>query len=222
MDARTQTNRVARNWTVMEKTSNATAVLMKNRWGDLGTWSSIYDHLEKDQDGNVATSFTTCIDSHGNLVWSDSGKAVLLLGLDNLIIVDSVDGLLVADKKVEVEVEQVPPSVESRNISAIGVESATSWGYYKVLERKTDLLIKTLHVLPSQHLISLKHEEMSRTWTVASGECEIIKDGARTKHFLRETVKIEKGEVCTLVNHTKDELVILEMQVGKILDSNPG
>ena len=91
-----------------------------------------------------------------------------------------------------------------------------------MLERKTDLLIKTLHVLPSQHLISLKNDEMSRTWTVASGECGIIKDGVLTKHFLRETVKIEKGEVCTLINHTKDELVILEMQVGKILDPSSG
>ena len=92
---------------VMEKADNVYIIPSSFGWSDLGTWTSVYDNLEKDYLGNaVAGKHVMVIDATNNVVHADNKKLVLLQGLDDFIVVDTKDVLLICKKEKEQEIKE--------------------------------------------------------------------------------------------------------------------
>ncbi|MBW2416596.1 MAG: mannose-1-phosphate guanylyltransferase [Deltaproteobacteria bacterium] len=99
---------VSFDYAVLERTSRALAVRGRFRWSDLGSWDALEDHLEQREGNAVAgTPPVALVEASGNVIWNTTDKAVALLGVRDLVIVETRDALLICPKDRAQEVRQV-------------------------------------------------------------------------------------------------------------------
>lgn len=93
---------------IMEKASNVSVVLADFGWSDLGTWGSLYQHMEKDGEGNAVIGDQAILyNSRGNIINIPKGKLAVVRGLENFIVVESDDVLLICPKEDEQEIRNI-------------------------------------------------------------------------------------------------------------------
>lgn len=100
---------------VMEKADNIAVVPGDFGWSDLGSWLSAWELGTKDESGNVISDEVLAIDSRASLVHAPGGKLVALLGVDNLVVVDTEDALLVTTKDRSQDVRKIVESLQATN-----------------------------------------------------------------------------------------------------------
>ncbi len=117
-NAYSQTNNISIDYAVLEKSDQVFVLPSSFSWSDLGTWDSIYNFLPKDNEQNVVQStYQTIKSSAGNMVHiSDLKKLVVLQDVYNLIIVDTEDALLIANKDSEQQIKDVVSSLRTKNL----------------------------------------------------------------------------------------------------------
>lgn len=102
------------DYALMEKSTNVYVIPATFDWNDLGTWGSLYDKLEKDDNDNaVVNSKTLLEDASGNMIRSKSGKVVVIDGLKDYIIVDKEEVLLIFPKTKEQDIKKVLQNVKA-------------------------------------------------------------------------------------------------------------
>ena len=94
------------DYAVMEKTKNAVVIPLDAGWSDVGSWDMVWELSKKDKNANVTNNMAFCEDASGNMIHTAENKPVALLGIKNCIIIESKDGLLIADKKYVQEVKK--------------------------------------------------------------------------------------------------------------------
>jgi mannose-1-phosphate guanylyltransferase len=100
------------DYAVMEKAGNVHGIAAADfGWNDVGSWNAVYELMTGDSDGNVVAGESVCLDSHHNFV-DARGKTVALLGVDDLIVVDTPDALLVARRDLAQQVGDVVKVLE--------------------------------------------------------------------------------------------------------------
>lgn len=92
---------------IIEKTKKRLALELKTSWTDIGHWRSVYEMSDKDKNGNVVVGTSLLLDSHNNLFWVGKKKAIAGLGVNNLILIETPDMILVADKNRAQDVKSV-------------------------------------------------------------------------------------------------------------------
>jgi mannose-1-phosphate guanylyltransferase len=103
------------DYAVLEKAANVAGVAAPDfAWNDVGSWNAVYELLPRDKCGNVAPADSVCLDAHDNFV-DARGKVVALLGVKDLIVVDTPDALLVAGREHAQRVGEILKTLESRN-----------------------------------------------------------------------------------------------------------
>jgi mannose-1-phosphate guanylyltransferase len=103
------------DYAVLEKAENVAGIPAGEfGWNDVGSWNAVYELLPRDARGNAAAPHVLCLDSHNNLV-DAGGKMVALLGVENLIVVDTPDALLVASRDRAQQVGDVVKALEKLN-----------------------------------------------------------------------------------------------------------
>jgi mannose-1-phosphate guanylyltransferase len=103
------------DFAIMEKADNVSGIAAANfGWSDVGSWNAVYELLPRDGSGNAIGLESVCLDSHNNFV-DARGKLVALIGVKNLIVVDSPDALLIADRDRAQQVGEVVKSLEKQN-----------------------------------------------------------------------------------------------------------
>src|SRR5581483_5088565 len=102
------------DYAVLERASNVVGIACEEiRWNDVGSWNAVYELLPQDANGNVVDGKAVCRDSRGNFV-DAAGKTIALLGVENLIIVDTADALLVADRARAQQVSEIVKLLEEQ------------------------------------------------------------------------------------------------------------
>ncbi|MBV9744718.1 MAG: mannose-1-phosphate guanylyltransferase, partial [Acidobacteriia bacterium] len=100
------------DYAVMERADNVSGIASADfGWSDVGSWNAVYELLPRDGCGNVITHDSVCLDAHNNFV-DARGKMVALLGVKDLIVVDTADALLVADRARAQQVGEVVKALE--------------------------------------------------------------------------------------------------------------
>lgn len=94
------------DYVIMEHTKNAVVVPLNAGWSDVGSWDMVWALSEKDENKNVMDSSTFCKDASGNLIYSNTGRPVALLGVKDCIVIESDSGLLIADKSYVQDVKK--------------------------------------------------------------------------------------------------------------------
>ena len=119
----------------MEHTDKAVVSPMDPQWTDLGSWRSLLEQRPKTASGNVETGDVLCQDSSNNYVYAQH-KLVSLLGVDNLVVVDTQDALLVAHKDRVEDVKLIVQTLDrdQRSETLHHREVYRPWGKYNAMD----------------------------------------------------------------------------------------
>ena len=206
------------DYAVMEKTGRACVVPLQAGWSDVGSWSSLWDIQEKDEQGNALNGDVMLADSRDNLVRS-SGQLVALLGVENLVVVATRDGVLVADKNRVQDIKQLVNrmSKEGREIVDTHCRVLRPWGDYESLDVGDRFQVKRITVKPKASLSLQKHHHRAEHWIVVSGTAEVTCGDRKFMLFENQSTYIPIATLHRLSNPGKIPLEIIEVQSGGYL-----
>jgi mannose-1-phosphate guanylyltransferase/mannose-6-phosphate isomerase len=203
---------------LLEKTASAVVIPVDFEWSDAGTWAALWEHGPQDASRNTVEGDAVLVDTSRTLVHSER-SFVATLGVDDLIIVDTPDALLVADKSRAQEVSGlVKRLVElNRKEQSQHIRSYRPWGYFETLNLGARFQVKLLHVHPGQQLSMQMHHHRSEHWIVVRGTAKVTIDGREKLVQENESVFISATQWHQLANPGKVHLEMIEVQIGTYL-----
>ncbi|MHB0985133.1 MAG: mannose-1-phosphate guanylyltransferase/mannose-6-phosphate isomerase [Sulfuricella sp.] len=206
------------DYALMEKSEAVAVVPGRFGWSDIGSWNAIGELVASDESGNRVIGEAVLVDVSDSFIQSD-GRMVAAIGLDNLLIVDTPDALLVADRSRAQDVKKVV-----QQLKLMKHESHKShrtmmrpWGTYTVLEEGRNFKIKTIVVKPKASLSLQMHYHRSEHWVVVSGTARIVNDDKTMLVRTNESTYISAGHKHRLENPGLMDLIMIEVQSGEYL-----
>lgn len=211
------------DYAVMEKARNIAVISGNFGWNDIGAWNAVADATPADAHGNTVNLQTTgaetiVIDSRNTHIESQN-RLVAAIGLDNLLIIDTPDALLVADKSKSQEVRQVVSRLKASDHVAHKLHRTVvrPWGAYTVLEVGPGFKIKRIVVKPGASLSLQLHHRRSEHWVVVSGSAEVINGERSITLQANQSTYIPAEHKHRLANCGESELSVIEVQCGDYL-----
>jgi mannose-1-phosphate guanylyltransferase/mannose-6-phosphate isomerase len=204
---------------LLEHSKRVAVVPLDAQWSDLGTFKALYDVEPHDAQGNVGKA--EYLSAKNNYVYA-SGKHVGLIGVRDLVVVDTTDALLICDNK---HTEQVKKLVNIYNkakdpITRFHRQVHRPWGSYTVLEESAVFKIKRVTVRPDQKLSLQLHHHRSEHWVVVSGTAEVELDGETRLLRKGESTFVRSGMRHRLRNPGVIPLEVIEVQLGEYLEED--
>lgn len=208
---------------IMEKSRNVAVAPVDIGWNDLGSFDAFYDVFDKDENNNIVDSDNIVIDSKNNYIYSEKGKLVSTVGVNDLIVVDNRDALLICKKDQSQKVKKIVETLKSRNDSRVEyhVQDYRPWGNYKVLEEEQNSFkIKRIKVSQGKKLSYQMHHHRSEHWIVVKGMAKVTIDEVERLVPAGESIFIKPGQKHRLENPGKTPLEIIEVQMGDYLEED--
>jgi mannose-1-phosphate guanylyltransferase/mannose-6-phosphate isomerase len=187
-------------------------------WNDLGAWEAVWQVGHKDQDKNVTSGDVMLSDSKNCLVYS-SGRLVSAVGLENIVIVETPDAILVADKSKSQDVKNIVAQLGSKNDGLKDLHRKVSrpWGWYDSIDHGESFKVKRIQVNPGASLSLQKHYHRAEHWVVVKGTAEITNGDQVITLQENQSTYIPKGQTHRLSNPGSGPLEIIEIQTGSYL-----
>ncbi|KVE27001.1 LPS biosynthesis protein [Burkholderia singularis] len=187
-------------------------------WSDVGSWDAIWELMPKDEAGNVARGEVLFEGTEDSFARSE-GRLVACVGLKDVVVVETPDAVLVANKHRVQDVKTVVARLKSGQSEQVRDHRKVQrpWGYYDSIDRGERFQVKRIVVDPGKQLSLQMHYHRAEHWIVVSGTAKVTR-GEKT--FLlseNESTYIEVGEVHRLENPGKVPLEIIEVQSGNYL-----
>lgn len=187
-------------------------------WSDLGAWDAVWQALPKDQDGNAHIGDVLTADSRNTLVHASS-RLVSLVGVENVIVIETADAVLVADRLRSQDVKAIVGA-----LSASGREEHIRhrkvhrpWGWYDSIDEEGRFKVKRIQVKPKARLSLQKHHHRAEHWVVVKGTAEITCGEKTVLLTENQSTYIPLGETHRLSNPGTIALEIIEVQSGSYL-----
>lgn len=206
------------DYAVMERTARACVVPLSAGWSDVGCWSSLWAVHDKDGDGNVLKGDVLIENSHNCFVHGNS-KLVTLIGLDDVVVVETKDAVMIAHKDHVQDVKKLVNRLDAKGRAETQNHRVVyrPWGSYDSVDAGTRHQVKHLTVKPGASLSLQMHHHRAEHWVVVSGTAEVTCDD---KVFLlteNQSTYIPIASVHRLANPGKIPLEIIEVQSGSYL-----
>lgn len=198
-----------------EKANKVAVVPVDMAWSDLGSWDSIYQKQNKNDDANVLHGNVFTQDTSNSLLWAQSG-VLATAGLDNVVVVQTEDATLVCDRSRTEEIKTLVARVKEHNpgLAEIHVTAHRPWGTYTVLEEGANFKIKRIVVNPGAKLSMQMHKHRAEHWVVVSGEATITNNEIEFTLQENQSTYISKTHKHRLENKGSEPLAIIEVQCG--------
>ena len=207
------------DYAVMEKTKNASMVVLDANWNDVGSWTALWDSQVKDNNDNLVVGDVILDKVSDTYVHSTSNRLVSVIGLSNLIVVDTQDAVLVTNKEHAQDVKNIVEKIKKsgRLESDQHRKIFRPWGYYDSIDRGEGFQVKRILVNPGQKLSLQKHNHRSEHWVVVKGKAQVT-CGEKTFQLIEnQSTYISLGKVHRLENIEDTPLEIIEIQTGSYL-----
>ncbi len=207
---------VSIDYGLLEHSRRVAVVALDTAWSDLGTFRALYNAEQHDPGGNVGKA--EYIDSTGNYVHAP-GKHVGLIGVNNLVVVDTADALLVCDAARTEQVKDLVSRYNERDLEVTKFHRKVHrpWGSYTILEDTPFYKIKRVTVKPRQQLSLQLHHHRSEHWIVVSGTAEVLLDSDSRLLHQGESTFVRSGTKHRLKNPGVIPLEVIEVQLGEYL-----
>ena len=206
------------DYAVMEKTDLAAVVPLDAGWNDVGAWSSVWQVSGKDKDGNATQGDVMTQNAHGNLVHA-SHRLVTLLGVNDLVVVETSDAVMVTHKDKAQDVKQLVD-----RLNAAGRPEAQNhrkvyrpWGSYDSVDQGERFQVKRIVVTPGAKLSVQMHHHRAEHWVVVSGTAKVRIGDQEQFVTENQSVYIPVGVLHSLENPGKLPLHLIEVQSGSYL-----
>ena len=196
--------KISFDYAVVEKEKKIQVMSFAGTWKDLGTWNTLTESMEEQVIGDAIMN-ETCRDVH---IINELGMPILAMGLQDVVISASPEGILVFDKEQSSYIKPFVDQIDQRVMYA-----EKSWGSFRVLDvEKESLTIKvTLHEGHSMNYHS--HKNRDEVWTVISGTGKTVVDGMEQNVSQGDVITMQAGCRHTIMANT--ELKLIEVQIGK-------
>ena len=208
---------------VMEKldetgSPKAAVIPLDCAWSDVGAWNDVWEQGVKDENGNVAGGDALSVGTSNSLIHSDK-RLVTALGCEDLVIVETADAVLVADKRQSQDVRQLVEALTARQRQELEQRLLVQrpWGAYEVIEAGQTHQVKRLTISPGRKISLQLHRRRSEHWIVVKGTATVTRGKEVFDLAINESTFIPVGVKHRLENRTASELEIIEVQVGDYL-----
>jgi len=203
------------DYAVMEKAANCAVVSGDFGWSDIGSWKAMSELYESDAAGNRIHGKAVVVESR-NCFIKGEGRLVAAVGVHNLVIVDTGDAVLVADRDRAQDVKEVVSQLTDLEDQAAEYHQTVHrpWGSYSILEDADDCKVKRLVIKPGQVLSLQMHHKRAEHWTVIRGVAKVRID--REEFLLRpnESTYIPVETQHRLENPGTEDVHLIEVQTG--------
>jgi mannose-1-phosphate guanylyltransferase / mannose-6-phosphate isomerase len=187
-------------------------------WNDLGAWEAVWQVADKDADGNAFVGDALIADSKNTLVHATS-RLVGVVGLTDIVVVETADAVLVSDRARSQEVKQIVNRLgaEQRGEHALHRKVHRPWGWYDSIDSGERFQVKRIMVKPGASLSLQMHHHRAEHWIVVSGTAEIVNGDKTILLTENQSTYIPLGQTHRLANPGKVPLEIIEVQSGSYL-----
>jgi mannose-1-phosphate guanylyltransferase/mannose-6-phosphate isomerase len=187
-------------------------------WNDLGAWDAVWQVAPKDAQGNAAVGDAIFADTRNTLVHATS-RLVGVVGLDDVVVVETADAVLVARRDKSQDVKQIVNALgrEQRGEQALHRKVFRPWGWYDSIDRGPRDQVKRIMVKPGASLSLQMHHHRAEHWIVVSGTAEVTVGDKVILLAENQSTYIPLGETHRLRNPGKVPLEIIEVQSGSYL-----
>jgi mannose-1-phosphate guanylyltransferase/mannose-6-phosphate isomerase len=187
-------------------------------WSDLGAWDAVWGLLHKDPSGNALSGDVLATDCCNTLVHATS-RLVALVGVQNLMVVETPDAVLVADRSRSQDVKHIVNALhqQRREEPTLHRKVLRPWGWYDSIDEGGRFKVKRIQVKPGASLSLQKHHHRAEHWVVVSGTAEITCGDKKLLLTENQSTYIPLGEVHRLANPGTIPLEIIEVQSGSYL-----
>jgi len=206
------------DYAVMEKTDSAAMVPLDAGWSDVGSWTSLWETADKDEDGNVCVGDTILEKTRNSYVNAEQ-RLVSVIGLEDVIVVETKDAVMVAHKDDAQSIKNVVNKLkaEKRPEFEFHREVFRPWGSYDSIDNGARFQVKRITVKPGEKLSVQMHHHRAEHWIVVSGSANVTIDDNTKLVTENESVYIPLGAVHALENPGKIPLELIEVQSGAYL-----
>ncbi len=206
------------DYAVMEKTSKAVTVPLDADWSDIGSWDALWEIEEKCTEGNVLRGDVITHNSQNCLVRAED-KLVTLVGVDNLVVIETKDAVLVAAKNKVQDVKSIVQQLRAneRSEAELHREVYRPWGKYDSIDNGERFQVKRITVKPGESTSVQMHHHRAEHWIIVSGVAEIT---CADKTFLcteNQSAFIPQGSKHRIANPGKLMMEMIEVQTGSYL-----
>jgi mannose-1-phosphate guanylyltransferase/mannose-6-phosphate isomerase len=184
-------------------------------WNDLGAWDAVWQVGNKDAEGNVTSGDVLLSNTTNSLVYATS-RLVSTVGLDNMIVIETADAVLVADRSQSQDVKHIVNQLESqqREEKNLHRKVARPWGWYDSVDEGERFKVKRIQVKPGASLSLQMHHHRAEHWIVVKGTAEITNGDKVITLTENQSTYIPQGQTHRLANPGKTPLEIIEVQSG--------
>lgn len=202
----------------MEKTDKAAVIPLDAGWNDVGSWSALWDVTAKDETGNAIKGDVLTVDTRNSYIHSGN-KLVAVIGVDNLIVVETDDAVMIAAKDRVQDVKDIVDQLKKAKRSEANVHRKVyrPWGHYDLVDSGDRHQTKRIVVKPGAKLSVQKHHHRAEHWVVVKGTAWVEKNGEKILVSENESIYIPLGVVHSLENPGVIPLEMVEVQSGSYL-----
>lgn len=196
--------KISFDYAVVEKEPEIQVQRFAGSWKDLGTWNTLTEAMEEETIGDAVLN-DKCENVH---VINELDVPVLCMGLKDVVVSASPEGILVSDKE---QSSYIKPYVDKLDGQIMFAEK--SWGSYRVLDIEDDSITVKVTLNPGHKMNYHSHERRNEIWNIISGEGMVIVDGMEQPVKPGDVVTMQAGCRHTII--AKTELKVIEVQIGK-------
>ena len=206
------------DYAIMENTTQGIVVCLDVGWNDLGSWSSLWQSNQKDENQNVIFGDVLTEQSQRNYVYSSS-RLVTVLGVEDLIIVETKDAVLIAHQNKSQEIKKIVEQLKTEQRVELlqHKEIIRPWGKYDCIDVGARYQVKRITVNAKAKLSLQLHHHRAEHWVVVSGTAKVTKGEEQYYITENESTFIPLGTVHSLENPGCIPLELIEIQSGSYL-----
>jgi mannose-1-phosphate guanylyltransferase/mannose-6-phosphate isomerase len=205
------------DYAVMERTDAAMVLPVDIGWNDVGSWAALWDVAERDADGNAHRGDVIAVDSRNSYAYAR--RLVALVGVDDVVVVETDDAVLVARKDKVQQVKEVVARLKAgqRSQAALHREVHRPWGSYDSVDAGERFQVKRIKVKPGASLSLQSHTKRAEHWIVVSGVARVTRNDDVFELHANQSTYIPIGAKHRLENPGSEVLELIEVQSGDYL-----
>lgn len=206
------------DYAVMEKTDSAVVIPLDAGWSDVGSYSALWDVCQQNEDKNVLKGDVIAQQTTNSYLHSQN-KLIATVGVDNLVVIDTPDAVLVANKDKVQDVKKIVEQLkaESRSEAVLHREAYRPWGKYDCIDMGERFQVKRITVKAGAKLSVQMHHHRAEHWIIVSGTAKVTIDEKTVLLTENQSAYIPVGAVHALENPGKLPLEMIEVQSGSYL-----
>ncbi len=198
---------------VLEKSERVAVVPADPQWSDIGSFESLWEIRAKNQHGNALDGKVVCQDTENSMILSHD-RLVTCVGMRDVIIIETGDSVLVANKKCGDSLRALVSSLQKlgRREAEFSLSNNYSWGSDRFITETSGYRLRELNINPGSITDQHQNHNASGYWVIASGEAVVMVNGSQMELTTRQTFSVPPGSPFSIANIATEPLRLLEFQ----------